>query len=705
MPFTQENRFITIDTPLRNDVLLLTRISGTEGLSFPFSFSLDLLSENHRVSFKDIVGKNVTVSVVLSNGEKRLINGIVSSFSQGRGGGEEGGGDPLFSYYNAEIVPWLWLLTRTSDSRIFQGLSVPDIIEKIFTEKKLQDYKIDLQGSYTKRDYCVQYRETDFNFVSRLMEEEGIFYYFQHEDGKHTLVVSDVPEKHKPCPEQETARYQISQGGFLEEDTISGIEITQQIQAGKYTLSDFNFETPNTNLQIEVPGKQTLGPGEREIYDYPGGYEKRAGGEQYAKIRMQEEEAAITTINGLSNCRSFISGYKFDLQEFYRDDMNNKSYVLTSVHHEASQKYSSGESESAFSYSNNFSCIPLDIPYRPRSNTPKPFVQGAQTAIVVGPAGEEIYTDKYGRIKVQFHWDREGKKNENSSCWIRVSQAWAGAGWGAMYIPRVGHEVIVDFLEGDPDRPVITGRVYHANNMPPYGLPSEKTKSTIKSNSSLGGGGSNEFRFEDKKGSEEIFLHGQKDWTIVIENDKNQTVGHDETLDVGNNRDKKVGKDQTEDIGENKTIKVGKNHAEAIEENATISIGSNQSVSVGKDHSEDIGENMTLSVGKKLSEGIGTDMSLSIGKNLTQSVGDNMDLSIKSNLTENVEKNHLETVKEGYGLKAKEILIEAKDAITIKTGSASIMMKKSGDIQIEGKNITINGSGNIIVKGSKITQN
>src|SRR4030067_386438 len=458
MPFTQENRFITIDTPLRNDVLLLTRISGTEGLSFLFSFSLDLLSENHRVSFKDIVGKNVTVSVVLSNGEKRLINGIVSCFSQGRGGGEVGGGDPRFSHYNAELVPWIWLLTRTSDSRIFQGLSVPDIIEKIFSEKKLPDYKIELQGNYARWDYCVQYRETDFNFVSRLMEEEGIFYYFEHEDGKHTLILADVPEKHKSCPNQEIARYQISAGGWSDEDTLSSLEFMQEIQAGKYTLSDFCFETPNTNLQIEVPGKQTLGPGEREMYDYPGGYEKRGGGEQFARIRMQEEEAAITTITGLSNCRAFTAGYKFDLQGYYRDDMNNKTYVLTSVHHEADQGYSADESESEFAYSNNFSSIPLDIPYRPRRNTPKPFVQGVQTAIVVGPEGEEIYTDKYGRVKVQFHWDREGKKNENSSCWIRVSQAWAGTGWGAMYIPRIGHEVIVDFLEGDPDRPIITGR-------------------------------------------------------------------------------------------------------------------------------------------------------------------------------------------------------------------------------------------------------
>ncbi|HZX47834.1 MAG TPA: type VI secretion system tip protein TssI/VgrG [Nitrospirota bacterium] len=722
MPFTQENRFITIDTPLGADVLLLTRISGTEGLSYPFSYSLDLISENHKISFKDIIGKNVTVSLVLANGEKRFINGIVSCFSQGRGGGEEGGGDTRFSHYTAEVVPWLWLLTRTADSRIFQGLSVPDIIEKIFTEKKLLDYKIDIQGSYAKWDYCVQYRETDFNFVSRLMEEEGIFYFFQHEEGKHTLVLADVPEKHKPCPNQETARYQISQGGFLEEDTISGIEITQEIQAGKYTLNDFNFETPNTNLQIEIPGRQTLGPGEREIYDYPGGYEKRAGGEQYAKIRMQEEEAAITNIRGLSNCRSFISGYKFDLQDFYRGDMNDKSYVLTSVHHEASQEYSPGETESAFSYSNNFSCIPLDTPFRPRRNTPKPFVQGAQTAIVVGPAGEEIYTDKYGRVKVQFHWDREGKKNENSSCWIRVSQAWAGTGWGAMYIPRIGHEVIVDFLEGDPDRPIITGRVYHANNMPPYGLPGEKTKSTIKSNSSLGGGGSNEFRFEDKKGSEEIFLHGQKDWTIAIENDKNQTVGHNETLTVGNNRDKSVGVDQSEKIGSNKTINVGVNHTEVIGANMSLTVGSNKTetvsintaetigvakeLTIGAAYQVSVGAAMNETIGAAKAEEIGATKSVNVGVNSSENVGADKSVEAGGNISESAGKKMSFSAGDDFSIAGqKKGVIEIKDQLTIKCGSASIIMKKNGEITIEGKNINVKGSGKIVMKANKILEN
>jgi type VI secretion system secreted protein VgrG len=261
---------------------------------------------------------------------------------------------------------------------------------------------------------------------------------------------------------------------------------------------------------------------------------------------MQEQEASITTVTGSSVCRAFTSGYRFDLQDYYRDDMNNKPYVLTSLDHGATEPVGASGQGSEASYTNSFVCIPFEVPYRPSRLTPKPVVQGTQTAIVVGPAGEEIYTDEHGRVKVQFHWDREGKKDEKSSCWIRVSQLWAGAGWGAMYIPRIGHEVIVDFLEGDPDRPIITGRVYHGINMSPYGLPAEKTKSTIKSDSSLGGGGSNELRFEDKKGSEEVFLHGQKDWTIAIENDKNQTVGHDETLSVGNNRTKTVGVDQSE---------------------------------------------------------------------------------------------------------------------------------------------------------------
>jgi type VI secretion system secreted protein VgrG len=529
MPYTQENRLIAIDTPLGKDVLLLAGFRGTEALSRLFSFELNILSENHNISFGDIIGKNVTISVVLADEDKRYFNGLISRFSQGRGGGEAGG-DLRFSHYRAAMVPWPWLLTRTADSRIFQKLSVPDIVEKIFKEKGFSDFKVKLHDSYEKRDYCVQYRETDFNFVSRLLEEEGIHYFFEHEDGKHTLVLADAPQENSPCPKQKTARCQISAGGWLEEDVITGLEKMQEIRLGKYSLSDFNFEIPNTGLEVNVPSKQKLGPGEREVYDYPGLYAKKAEGDRLAKIRMEEEEAQITKIAASSNCRAFTSGYRFTLSDFYRSDMNNKDYVLTSLEHEANQDW---EKEAELSYANHFTCIPFDVPYRPPRLTPRPVVEGTQTAIVAGPSGEEIYTDEHGRVKVQFHWDREGKKNENSSCWIRVSQVSAGAGWGATDIPRIGHEVIVDFLEGDPDRPIITGRVYHGTNRPPTNLPNAGMVSGMKSNSTPGGGGFNEMTMDDTKGKEKITIHAQKDMNATVENDRTTTiVGGSDTLAV-----------------------------------------------------------------------------------------------------------------------------------------------------------------------------
>ncbi|NVN91643.1 MAG: type VI secretion system tip protein VgrG [Desulfuromonadales bacterium] len=718
MAYIQENRLIAIDTPLGKDVLLLAGFRGSEGISRLFSFELNMVSENHNISFADIVGKNVTVSILLADASERYFNGVISRFAQGRGGGDRGG-DPRFSSYRATMVPWLWLLTRTADSRIFQKLSVPDIIEKIFKDLGFNDFKLKLQGTYAKRDYCVQYRETDFNFVTRLMEEEGIQYFFEHEKGKHTLILADSPQENKPCPHQSTARYQLSGEGRMEEDVITGLDRMQEIRPAKYTLNDFNFEIPNTDLKANVPSSHKLGPGEREIYDYPGMYAKKNEGDRLARIRMEEEEAQITTIIGSSSCRAFTSGYRFSLTSFFRSDMNNKEYVLATIEHGAEQGW---EDKSDLTYSNRFTCIPFDIPFRPPRLTPKPVVHGSQTAIVVGPKGDEIYTDEHGRVKVQFHWDREGKKDENSSCWIRVAQVWAGASWGAMYIPRIGQEVIVDFLEGDPDRPIITGRVYHGMNKPPYPLPAEKTKSTIKSNSSLGGGGFNEFRFEDKKGSEEIFLHGQKDWTIAILNDKNQTVGHDETLGVGNNRTKKVGVNQSETIGVNKDIKVGANHSEMIGANMSLTVGANKTetvaintaetigaakeLTIGAVYQVTVGAAMNETIGAAKAEEIGAAKSVNVGMSSSENVGKDKSVDAGNNISENAGKNMSLTAGDNYNVKAgKSGVIEIADQLTIKVGSASITMKKNGDITIEGKTINVKGSGNIVMKANKILEN
>jgi type VI secretion system secreted protein VgrG len=731
MAYTQDNRLIAIDTPLGKDVLLLAGFKGIEGISDLFSFELNLLSENHNITFEDIIGKNVTVSIILADGDKRFFNGIISSFSQGRGGGEAGG-DPHFSHYAATVVPWSWLLTRTADSRIFQKLSVPDIVEKIFTEKGFLDYKLLLNNSYEKRDYCVQYRETDFNFISRLLEEEGICYFFEHEEKKHTLILADASDKFKPCPKQESARYQISASGWLEEDVITSLEKMQEIRPAKYTINDFNFEIPNTDMKVDVSTKQMLGPGEREIYDYPGLYTKKAQGERLTNIRMEEEETKITTINGSSDCRAFTSGYRFTLSDYYREDMDNKDYVLTHIEHEVREvsDYYGGTIESMGSespYINRFKCIPFEVPYRPSRDTVKPVVQGTQTALVVGPAGEEIYTDGTGRVKVQFHWDREGKKDENSSCWIRVSQTAAGQGWGSVNIPRIGHEVVVDFLEGDPDRPIISGCVYNGMNTIPFG---SGIMSGAKSNTSPGGGGYNEFSLNDTAGQEKIVIHGQYDMESTIEHDQTltvhnnrtstidvddaKTVGSNQTIDVGADQKETVGANQDVTVGANQSIKVGSNKTETISIAKALSIGAAYQVSVGAAmnesvgalKAEEIGGAKIVGVGAHSSENVAASKSLNAGGNISESAGKNFSCKAGKDVSVSSGKKMSLSAGDDFSVAGKKKgSIDIKDKLVIKCGSASITLKKNGDILIKGKKIQVKGSSDVIIKGSKIKEN
>ncbi|MFQ5652291.1 MAG: type VI secretion system Vgr family protein [bacterium] len=649
MPYTQETRFITIDTPLGPDVLLLKSLNGNEAISSLFNFKLELLSEDPSVSYDDIVGQNVTLTIRMIDGSERYFNGFISKFSQS-------GSDENFTYYSAEMVPWLWFLTLTSDCRIFQNMTAPEIIEKVFSDAGFSDFKNELQGSFRKRVYCVQYRETDFNFVSRLMEEEGIYYFFEHEQGKHTLVMGNSTSVHQPCPGQEEARYQTSGDGFLEEDTINGWEIQKEVRPGKYALTDYNFEMPSTSLAANISSN-----GKHEIYDYPGEYSQKSEGDSLVKVRLEEEETPTLVVRGSSTCRAFATGFRFDLFDHYREDMNT-SYVLTSINHSANEtSYASGGGgEGDLAYFNHFTCIPADVPFRPARMTPKPLVQGPQTAVIVGPGGEEIWVDKYGRVKVQFHWDREGKKDENSSCWIRVAQHWAGKQWGTMFIPRIGQEVIIDFLEGDPDRPIITGRVYNAEQMPPYELPAEQTKSTIKTRSSKGGSPDNfnEIRFEDKKGEEQLFIHAEKNQDIEVENDETHWVGNDRTKTIDRDETSHIKRDRTETVDRHETITIG--------ENRTEKVGKDETITIDNDRTEQVKNNETVKVDSNRSHTIGKNDDLDVGKVLS---------------------------------------ITAGDQINIKTGSASIVMKSNGDITISGKKITIKGSGNVIIKGKKILEN
>ena len=600
MTYTQENRLMAIGTPLAEDAVLLSAFSGDEGISRLFRFDLELLSVSDSIDFNAIVGQNVTVRLTLASGNDRYFNGFISRFSQG------GRDRDLISYY-AEMVPWLWFLTRKSDCRIFQKMKVPDIVKQIFDEMNFKDYKLQLYGDFLEREYCVQYRETDFNFISRLLEEEGIFYFFEHQDGIHTLILANDPIEHRPCPDQPQGRYEGASGGAAQEDDIIlEWRAQQEMRPGVYAQADYNFEQPSQVLQASITGK-----GSYEIYDYhPGEYRKVPEGDGLVRTRLQELESPTLVARGSSDCRAFTSGYCFDLTEHYRSDMN-QAWVLTALRHTASQpgdfRSGTGFSQADFHYRNCFECIPHSTPFRPARITPHPVVQGSQTAVVVGPAGEEVFVDQYGRVKVQFHWDRKGKKDENSSCWIRVAQNWAGKQWGAIFTPRVGQEVVVDFLEGDPDQPIITGRVYNAEQVTPYKLPDEKTKSTIKSNSSKGGGGYNELRFEDAKGKEQVFIHAERNQDIRIKNDLYETVG------AASHR--KVGEDHLEEIGGDLHLAVKGDQNEKVDGTVSLNAGVGYQAKVGTNYALDAGTEVHVKAGMNLVIESGTMLTLKVGGN------------------------------------------------------------------------------------------
>jgi type VI secretion system secreted protein VgrG len=529
--FDDTNHPVNFISPFGGNLVVQSMV-GDEAIGRLFNYNLELLSQDFELHFDQVVGKQVTVALVLPM-DKRYFNGYITEFRYM-------GQTDRYARYQATIRPWFWFLTRTSDCRIFQEKKVPDIIKEIFQEHGMSDVEDRLSGTYREWEYCVQYRETDFNFISRLMEQEGIYYYFEHFEDKHMLILTDEVSTHNPFPQFETIPYHSPSGqvSMQEGDHLQTWAVTQSIQPETYAIRDFNFKNPRADLLFMhmQPGNHDYPIEYPEIYDYPGEYAERPDGESYVEIRLQELRSQHERVSAGGPCRGMSAGCLFTLTEYPREDQN-KEYLVLSVSHQINDSgyISGGVAASGELYHCEAEVMDSAIAYRQVRSTPKPIVQGPQTAIVVGRDNDEIYTDEFGRVKVQFHWDRYGQKNENSSCWIRVSQLWAGAKWGAMHIPRIGQEVIVSFLEGDPDKPVITGRVYNADCMPPYDLPANKTQSGIKSRSSKDGtsGNFNEFRFEDKKGEESITLHAEKDLNTTVENDESRNVINTRSVTVG----------------------------------------------------------------------------------------------------------------------------------------------------------------------------
>ncbi len=559
-----------------------------EGISSPFTLHVSLVSEDE-INFNEMVGKEALLTL-LGEENDRYLHGILRQFVQN-------GSKGRFYFYEAEVIPTFWLLSLEQDCRIFQNKKVEDIIKQVLQEGGITGDRSNfrLQGKYPEREYCVQYRETDLDFISRLCEEEGIFYFFEHAKDKHVLVFGDSTVAYKAIEGEQEITFNPAIGMVPGREFVYHLAFSQKVFSGKMTRKDFNFEKPTLNLTTEDKDKSYQ---KLEVYDYPGRYVEENRGKGLTKVRLEESITFKEKAEGKSSSPRLTPGFKFKLIDHERKSFNQE-YLLTEIRHEGQQPQALEEladPKEKFSYTNGFISIPSSVVFRPERKTPKPIVQGIQTAIVVGPKGEEIYTDKYGRVKVHFHWDRKVEKDDKSSCWIRVASLFAGGQYGAIFTPRIGQEVVVDFLEGDPDQPLITCRVYNADLMPPYPLPDEKTKSTIKTNSSIGGEGFNEIRFEDKKGEEQIFVHAEKDIDIRVKNDRRELVGNDRHLIVK--------RDLKEKIEFDKHVTVEKSEFRKIKSDYNLTVGGKKAVEVTSSFSLKVTGNMIESFNANHSENV-----------------------------------------------------------------------------------------------------
>lgn len=663
-----DERATVVRSPL-GDLCVFASLAGRDEINRCFKYTVTFVSTDVAVDPLKMLGQPLSVEVE-GGDEPRWISGIVSDFRLTRI-------EERRAFYAATVRPYLWFLGNTRDCRIFQNLSVPEILQKIFDKYGKMEVSFELQSSYPPRDYCVQYDETDLDFVQRLMEHEGISYYFLHDDGAHTLVLIDSTAKFKIIGGDATIPFtNATVSGHRDREFIDAWLPASEVRPGAYAHTDYDFEKPRMDLATKSPSPFAHDLAEGEHYNHPGRYLETARGDKLAGIRREEIQARHRRANASGTARALHAGRVFALDGFPDESQNVKHLVVATEIRLVDHGHAVGGAAEVDTYRVTFEAAPASVEFRPPRRTRRPIVGGPQTATVVGPPGEEIFTDKYARVKVQFHWDRLGKDDQNSSCFIRVSQTWAGAGWGFIQIPRIGQEVIVDFLEGDPDQPIITGRVYNAAEMPPYGLPGSATQSGLKTNSTPGGGGWNELRFEDKAGSEEVYFQAQKDHNLLIKNDRSKHVGHDQADRIDNNASHSVGVNLDEDVGNNKTtsvgvdrtVTIGANDDESVGANRTLTVGSNETISIGANSTETIGSNHSQSVGsvQTISVGLARMDSVGAAENRTVGATQTNQIGLTRTMTVGVNQSHTIGANDEWAIGASQtVAIGAKYSQTV----------------------------------------
>ena len=678
-------REVTIKSSLGEDVLLFEQMHGEEKLGGGFEYQLSVLSENHSIDLSALVGETITLKIELPKQGFRYFNGYVVNFSMR-------GTTHRHTRYHIVMRPWTYLLSLSSTSRIFQNKTVPEIVKKVFRDAKFTDFRESLHGTYRKMEYSVQYRESDLNYVSRLMEQEGIYTFFEHEDGKHTLVLADSVSAHSTTPDYETVSYfGVDETHDEHEDAIGSWSVGRQMRPGAFSSSDYDFTKPTAKLLTRLKRPMKQSHPDPEVYDYPGEFLSSGEGQQHVKVRLDELQANFEIVQAGGTVHGIFAGALFTLDGHPRADQNTEYLVTSASYTIAGNAHDTDEHEDK-GFHGNYTCLDSGKQFRTQSRTPRPKVDGPQTATVVGKAGEEIYTDPYGRVKVKFHWDLDPAKDESSSCWVRVSQVWAGAQWGAMHIPRIGQEVIVDFLEGDPDRPIITGRVYNGLQMPPYTLPDNMTQSGIKSRSTPHGTASNfnEIRFEDKKGKEELHIQAEKDKSVLVKNDRSASILANDSISVGG--------DRSVHVSGNLSVTVDGGGKGQIQSTHTVTGAYNLTASVSIDEVAPIYIKMTCGGSSILIEPM--QITLMAGGGAAIILSSSIVMAAASGgAAMQLDDNLLAKSKGGSALFMNETVVaESKDASSVKL-DADVSVVTKGDAKVGAKNIELSGDMKVAANG------